>query len=251
MNLRFTMLNLIREIDKFVTFNILLILLIVHILFLLKGYSKKEIFLIFFSSASVAIPLSFTTLKLLKKKINSLFEEIEFHIYFDELTSVYNRTAGMGRLKEEIARAKRNGSPLTIAMADIDSFKLINDSLGHLAGDKVLATVASHIRNHLRVNDIVIRYGGEEFLIVLPDTDEISAYIALERVRESLEKQYIRIGEEKVIQVTLSIGIYEIDLSDEIDLAIQKADMALYQAKRNGKNRIEIVNRLLPNPKLS
>jgi len=175
----------------------------------------------------------------MEKIIHYSFEKVETQLYFDELTSVYNRTTGINRLMEEMARSKRHKQHLSVAMLDIDNFKSINDNYGHLAGDRVLNHIALQIKNLLRASDVVSRYGGEEFLIILPETDEIKAFMALERVRENIARRPVKIGNGK-LNITVSIGITEVDINDSSTDAIQRADLALLKAKRDGKNRIEI-----------
>jgi diguanylate cyclase (GGDEF)-like protein len=186
---------------------------------------------------------NFTIAKTLKRKMEKIIkhslDQVENQLYFDELTSVYNRKTGMNRLNEEIARAGRIGKPTCVAILDIDNFKTINDTYGHLVGDRVLRHVALQIKNSLRTCDIVARYGGEEFLIILPDTDEINAIMALDRVKMNIAKKPIRVGRE-YLNITVSIGVTEISNNEHTLSSIDKADKALYKAKKNGKNKIEV-----------
>lgn len=165
-------------------------------------------------------------------------DSIHHHYSFDELTGVYNRRAGMARLREELARSRRHGRTLSIAMADIDKFKDINDTYGHLAGDKVLKHVAQSLKSQLRECDLVIRFGGEEFLIVLPDTDEKQAMQPLDRIRHRLSFSATRFENQK-IRCSISMGIAQVfpEETDIID-AISRADQALYCAKQFGRNRV-------------
>ncbi|GAB6182388.1 GGDEF domain-containing protein [Thermodesulfovibrio hydrogeniphilus] len=243
MSAKSIILNLSKDIHKWFLLNIIAILAISSLMLSTLGYSKNDIILIVSGLTVGAIIFNFLFAKIMKKRteetINNLFAKVESQLYYDELTSVYNRKAGFDRLMEEMARMRRNGGNLSIAMIDIDNFKSINDKYGHLVGDRVLRHIAMEIKKSLRLNDIVSRYGGEEFLVILPDTDEISACFALERVRESISKKPVNIGREK-LYITVSIGIAELSFNENPIDAIERADNALYRAKYSGKNRIEV-----------
>ncbi|MRG73704.1 diguanylate cyclase [Alphaproteobacteria bacterium HT1-32] len=158
----------------------------------------------------------------------------------DTLTGLYNRTAMRRELERERERSLRTGLPCTIALADLDHFKAINDDHGHAAGDRVLQMAAEIFSQNVRPFDHVFRYGGEEFLICLPNADLEQADIVLERVRTALAAILVDIGEADPISVTASFGAAptcsDIDLNETIELA----DKALYQAKETGRNRVEI-----------
>jgi diguanylate cyclase (GGDEF)-like protein len=206
-------------------------------------YKQKEVLAGILLAGLGLIISNFTIAKTLKRKMEKIIkhslDQVENQLYFDELTSVYNRKTGMNRLNEEIARAGRIGKPTCVAILDIDNFKTINDTYGHLVGDRVLRHVALQIKNSLRTCDIVARYGGEEFLIILPDTDEINAIMALDRVKMNIAKKPIRVGRE-YLNITVSIGVTEISNNEHTLSSIDKADKALYKAKKNGKNKIEV-----------
>jgi len=206
-------------------------------------YKQKEVLAGILLAGLGLIISNFTIAKTLKRKMEKIIkhslDQVENQLYFDELTSVYNRKTGMNRLNEEIARAGRIGKPTCVAILDIDNFKTINDTYGHLVGDRVLRHVALQIKNSLRTCDIVARYGGEEFLIILPDTDEINAIMALDRVKMNIAKKPIRVGRE-YLNITVSIGVTEISNNEHPLSSIDKADKALYKAKKNGKNKIEV-----------
>jgi diguanylate cyclase (GGDEF)-like protein len=166
------------------------------------------------------------------------YASIQNDFIYDELTKVYNRRAGLVRLNEEFARVKRHGSKLSVAMIDADHFKNINDTYGHLVGDQVLTHIASTIKAGLRECDIVIRFGGEEFLVLLPDTQGSRASMPLDRLRNRLaENNFIHNGIE--IQTSVSIGIATVSAMDEDPMdTIHRADNALYLAKKSGRNRV-------------
>ncbi|MGB9710471.1 MAG: GGDEF domain-containing protein [Thermodesulfovibrio sp.] len=245
MNPKILVMNITKDINKFIALNAFLIIALSFV-FISGQYDKKELILLISLGGAISVLANLLIAKILKRKmekiIHNSFEKVENQLYFDELTSVYNRTAGINRLIEEMARIKRNKQHLSIAMVDIDNFKSINDNFGHLVGDRILNHVALQIKNFLRATDVVSRYGGEEFLIILPDTDEIKALMALERVRENIAKKPVKAGSEKIF-ITVSVGITEIDTNDNLTEAIHRADMALYQAKRSGKNKIELASK--------
>jgi diguanylate cyclase (GGDEF)-like protein len=170
--------------------------------------------------------------------LTSSYESMENEYLYDELTKVYNRRAGLMRLNEEFARAKRNNSIFSIAMVDADHFKKINDKYGHIAGDNILTHIASNLRGGLRECDVVARYGGEEFLIILPDTGGKMASMPLDRVRGKLSNDAFDYNDTQ-IPVSISIGIATVSVSDADPMqVINRADKALYSAKRSGRNRV-------------
>ncbi len=159
----------------------------------------------------------------------------------DALTGLHNRRYLEETLPREMARAKREGYPLTLIMVDLDHFKRINDTYGHPAGDAVLKAMASILLNGAREGDIICRYGGEEFLVVLPNMGIEQARIRATTWQGTLGKTPVTHG-TFVVQTTLSAGISAFpDHSAEIDVLLRMADEALYRAKANGRNRVESV----------
>jgi diguanylate cyclase (GGDEF)-like protein len=167
----------------------------------------------------------------------SLFNEIKTLSIHDGLTGIYNHAFIVEALKDEVERSKRYGSLLSVVLFDIDDFKKVNDTYGHLAGDAVLQKLAELFKGSLRAIDIVGRYGGEEFLAMLPETDGINGYIVAERFRERIEKETFAYGEE-TIKITISGGVAQYTSGMDVNKLIKVADDNLYAAKREGKNRI-------------
>jgi diguanylate cyclase (GGDEF)-like protein len=157
----------------------------------------------------------------------------------DPLTALFNRGYFHERATSEVARAQRNGLPLTVAMVDVDHFKSFNDAHGHAAGDLVLQAIAAALLRSFRKTDIVSRYGGEEFVILMPETDLGAATRKLEEVRRSIESALIQTSGGKTVNVTISGGLAGFPndgVSEERLLAV--ADARLFQAKGEGRNRI-------------
>ncbi|MEZ5647444.1 MAG: diguanylate cyclase [Alphaproteobacteria bacterium] len=152
------------------------------------------------------------------------------------LTGVYNRRAMMEELERERERFMRTGQPCTLCLTDIDLFKGINDTYGHGVGDQVLAEVANRVLSGLRPYDSVFRYGGEEFLICLPNAGMLQARVIAERLRERLAEAPIIISPNLELIVTASFGLATMEPSLEIKEVMERADRALYQAKAAGRN---------------
>ena len=159
----------------------------------------------------------------------------------DDLTNILNRRFGMRRLKEEYSRSARHGVPISAVMIDIDHFKDFNDTFGHNAGDAVLKMVATTLRDSLRAEDMVCRYGGEEFLLGLAGAGMNDSAIVAERIRRAIETNHIRWG-EKHLSVTISSGIatYPVVRASVCEELITAADKALYAAKEFGRNQVTI-----------
>lgn len=158
----------------------------------------------------------------------------------DSLTELPNRKHGIDRLEEEISRHHRSGLPLSCLMLDIDRFKDINDTIGHLAGDAVLVSLADTFNQCTRKHDIVSRYGGEEFLILLPETDITSALGVAEKIRVRVSEYPVEFNDHS-ISFTVSIGVTQMDQSrkEATDVIIHRADCALYKAKAEGRNCVK------------
>ncbi|MCS6856335.1 MAG: diguanylate cyclase [Sandaracinaceae bacterium] len=157
----------------------------------------------------------------------------------DELTGLYNVRYFRQRLSEEWHRAERHKEPLSVAFIDVDRFKEVNDRFGHVTGDCVLREVAKRLRNALRISDVVVRYGGEEFVVLLPHTSLAGAASAAERLRQAVASQAIE-TEKGPLSLTVSIGIalYPSPCVASKEDLIEAADQALYKAKEAGRNCI-------------
>ena len=156
----------------------------------------------------------------------------------DPLTGLSNRATMTAELTIEYERAVRSGTPCCLALADIDFFKKVNDTYGHAAGDEVLAATAGRLTSHLRPYDMIYRYGGEEFLICLPNADTDIARAVLERLRESMAERPIKLEDGRDLPVTASFGLAQITKDADLKTVIDRADAALYQSKEHGRNRV-------------
>jgi diguanylate cyclase (GGDEF)-like protein len=156
----------------------------------------------------------------------------------DSLTRVANRGHGLRRLSETLRLASRSGRSTSVAMLDIDHFKLVNDRHGHAAGDVLLRRVGEALVDTCRESDVVVRYGGEEFVVVLPDTDEAGSVVAAERMRRSITDLEVTFEGQR-IGVSTSAGVATTRGSGESPASLlQRADQALYQAKATGRDRV-------------
>jgi diguanylate cyclase (GGDEF)-like protein len=174
------------------------------------------------------------------RRVMELQNSLRIQATSDSLTEIWNRAMILEMAERELHRAKRSHQPVSILMADLDDFKKINDVSGHIAGDCVLREAAKRLRSCLRAYDSIGRYGGEEFLVLLPKCDAVSAKIVAERLRISITESAVRTT-SGMITVTASIGIATTaGMSNEkLTSVIHEADQALYRAKERGKNRVE------------
>jgi diguanylate cyclase (GGDEF)-like protein len=156
----------------------------------------------------------------------------------DALTGTANRLAGELRLVESIKQAGRKRRPVSVLLLDLDKFKAVNDSFGHLVGDQVLQAVAAMTTTAVRADDCVARWGGEEFLIVLPSCEVADAQILAERVRTRIQSEHFRTDD--LPPCTASIGVAELLPGESRDELLARADLALYRAKELGRNRVEV-----------
>lgn len=175
----------------------------------------------------------------------NVYAEILQHATLDALTGLNNRRQFEIRLKQEVSTAKRQNKPLCAMMVDVDFFKKVNDTYGHAAGDCVLKAVSGTIKRALRESDIPSRYGGEEFAVLLPFTKIEEACAVAERLRHAVQNCKIDISKDKeqpseLINVTISIGVYEFQQNDNPEDLHQNADKALYDAKTTGRNKVVI-----------
>jgi diguanylate cyclase (GGDEF)-like protein len=160
---------------------------------------------------------------------------------YDKLTGLMTRGPFMAILDGECAREGRTGEQCCLVLMDIDHFKEINDEYGHLAGDRVLINVARYLRKHMRPYDSICRYGGEEFLIALPNTDMQHAQEIIERIRHELEQLKIEYESGHCIHITASFGISSLRKADGYQFCLKCADDALYRAKALGRNKVCVV----------
>ena len=167
----------------------------------------------------------------------TLFHQALQKAYTDPLTQTHNRAAFNDMLQREIKRANRCAQALSLIFIDIDHFKSINDEHGHDCGDLALASVAGKIKDCVRGSDVVFRYGGEEFVVLLPDTNQDEAAIIAERVRSSIESHTLAYG-MSVLNITVSLGVSSLKETDNVKDFINRADAAMYKAKQRGRNQV-------------
>lgn len=169
--------------------------------------------------------------------VKDLSTKFEKQAQQDTLTLLPNRRGIQQFIEFESARARRQKAPLTLVLCDIDRFKSVNDTYGHDGGDIILKHVSALFKSSIRQQDGVARWGGEEFLFVLPDTDESNGMVLAEKVRHTLASAPIEIQQKSVV-VTASFGVAQLDFEQGLDKALTLADKALYKAKEKGRNKV-------------
>lgn len=183
----------------------------------------------------------------LNKQLIAQKKSLQQRVTHDALTGLLNRSAIFDILHKQILRAKRGGYGVAVIMIDIDYFKSINDTYGHMAGDAVLGEIADRLTKSARAHEYIGRYGGEEFLAIISPYDQASATKVAERFRQAIADEPIQ-ADQSLIPVTISIGVAAgaTEATLDADLLLRHADEALYAAKRKGRNRVEIAGDLNP-----
>ncbi len=170
------------------------------------------------------------------EKLRQRLQEKHEQAVRDPLTGLHNRLAYDERAMQEFARWKRYGQSMVLMMIDVDHFKSVNDAYGHKAGDKALVLIADQLRNHLRESDFLARFGGEEFVVLMPETNLDSAAVAAEKLRVAVEQCQFHYQNAQV-SITVSAGLAQLRKNDTLESLFQRADDALYRAKETGRNR--------------
>jgi diguanylate cyclase len=173
-------------------------------------------------------------------ELKSKLDIAQYKATRDPLTHLPNRLAFDDRLTDEVARWKRHSMPLSMVMWDIDLFKRINDNYGHKSGDKALVVIAQLLSGYCRETDFVARFGGEEFVMLLPNTDAGTALIVADKLRQTVENANFSVSGDRVT-ITLSCGISQLVDGDSNESVFERADKALYQAKQSGRNRCVVI----------
>lgn len=188
----------------------------------------------------VTFIVDITQRKQLEERLKQANERLDYIAHHDELTGLLNRRAGLQRLEQELRRSSRYGSPLSVAMFDLDNFKAFNDTHGHSVGDKILEEVTATVNQTLRDTDVQIRLGGEEFLVIMPEVTAENAKLAMERVRRVVSQTSFT---QHALTVTLSAGVASYVEASTTRL-LDRADKAMYQAKQSGRDRVVIASSL-------
>ena len=214
----------------------------VHIIFVTAYSESVDIIMALAAGADDYITKPIDTRELVARmdagtRVLQLERKLRFEASHDVLTGVPNRRTFVEAAEREIARAKRYGSPLSMLFMDIDHFKTVNDSFGHLVGDKVLINIGRVLLDKLRNCDFICRYGGEEFCVLLPETPLQGAMVVAERLRAAIHDTPTTWEGNNSLSVTVSLGVAEYSAGIAADL-IRAADSALYEAKNSGRNKV-------------
>lgn len=189
------------------------------------------------------LTLGFIIILLIALSGLALSDKLTYLAIKDGLTGLYNQNYIKGRLLEEISRSERYKYPLSVEMIDLDDFKALNDLYGHVVGDRVLKALGELLQEMMRSSDVCGRYGGDEFLVILPQTTCLDAAAAAERLRKEIALYPFRAGsaEAQACHLTVSIGVYSTPFSNQnIEEIVDLTDAALYRAKKEGKNKVVV-----------
>lgn len=220
---------------KFAPYIITISVLVLHVIgyLLTVNLGKQHYFLIWSSIALIDMAFAF--------RCGKLIQRLHKGVYEDALTKVNNRGFFYLKMNEELEKLKKKKSVVSLIMIDMDNFKIINDTYGHVIGDKLVTQLANVLSHNIRKGDSIIRWGGDEFAIILPETSQEYAYNTAERIRQIIE-EYMFCFNSIVIKITISIGIASIKEELSIDTFVDLADCALYKAKQIKNTVINLNN---------
>ncbi len=224
--------ELSRQRNMLFMFIVIIGLVLILFFVLLSMYRFKNRALRDLRNANIEISLK-------NEELLKAYEKLELLARTDPLTHLSNRRDMMEKIEYEKRRCDRSGNSFVLSIGDIDHFKTINDTYGHDAGDYVLTEISSLMTTLLRKQDIVGRWGGEEFLLFFPDTPLEGGQIVTEKVRSAIEEHTFEFGGH-VIQVSMTLGVCEYRKGMKIDACLKKADQALYRGKQNGRNQVQL-----------
>jgi len=195
----------------------------------------------FFSTLTATL-LVIWTMEFSRNRAFLILEDLRYEMEMvsrtDYLTGIFNRRAMIEKLNAEISRFNRTGETFSILLIDIDHFKQINDMYGHTTGDFVIRTLCQLMQDQLREHDIVSRWGGEEFLILLPNTVTEQGHYVGELLRKNIESRELSVGEDTKLHLTVSIGVSSAEYASDALVLVDQADERLYRAKRGGRNQV-------------
>jgi diguanylate cyclase (GGDEF)-like protein len=188
--------------------------------------------------AAARVITAVSSLALVREQLTRLSDELAHAAAIDPLTAMFNRRYLETRLDAELERSRRTGLPVSLLMLDIDTFKAINDQMGHQTGDAVLRKVAEIVRRSVRASDVCSRYGGDEFAVIVPE-NATSAPLTAERIRHRVEAfRWDSIGLPHTFRVTVSIGVSIAAVGETSEVLIRRADQNMYRAKAQGRNSV-------------
>lgn len=199
-----------------------------------KITEKRALYFKFFTLSFSVNVLAIVIIMFIFKK--QIYDDLKLSAVHDPLTGAYNRRYFSEYIQHEISRGKRKNKVFCLIMLDIDFFKKVNDTYGHAKGDYVLKEVVTVVQRNIRNYDVLARIGGEEFVILLPDTSRDSAWHLAERVRKDIERYPL----DGMPSITISLGLVELKEDDDRKSILERVDKAMYKAKESGRNRIEI-----------
>lgn len=236
----------VAQFPKAIFYTIVSISLITFIFFLDEGLTVSSQKLAALVAFDIILIFSFWISSFLSRKmkeneaiLQGLFKKTRELSITDGLTQLYNQTFFFERLKQEIQQSKRHKFQFSVIILDVDYFKQYNDTNGHIYGSRALKQIGVIMKRVFRSSDVLARYGGDEFVVLLPHTDSVGAFLAADRLREIVERECFD-GESKMSEgkITLSLGITSFpDFGDSVEEILSDADKALYHAKKTGKNR--------------
>jgi diguanylate cyclase (GGDEF)-like protein len=227
---RWSKVQFVKQTDYALLYYLGIVASIIFLIFLWRHFVSKKVLTV--------LSIKNRELEKIREELLVANKNLEYLSFHDQLTKLYNRHYFISTLNDHISQLVRQGGKSALLMIDLDYFKKINDEYGHMVGDKILAQFSSVLSNELRASDVAARWGGEEFIVLLANSNEDHTIALASRLIKAVEEQTF----ESNIYLTISIGVSLYQENDSLELWIERADTALYQAKHEGRNRIKVIN---------